>query len=67
MSLTTTEAEWVALREQFVYGHPPRLIQARHPALFSDVTMVYTTIRNLCDRLRRHKQLARIYAERLAA
>jgi DNA-directed RNA polymerase specialized sigma24 family protein len=65
MSLTTTEAERVALRERFVYGHPPRVIQARHPALFSDVTVVYTTIRNLCERLRRHKEIARIYAERL--
>jgi DNA-directed RNA polymerase specialized sigma24 family protein len=65
MSLTTTEAERVALRERFVYGHAPRAIQARHPALFSDVTVVYTAIRNLCDRLRRHKQLAEFYAEYL--
>jgi hypothetical protein len=49
-----------------MYGQPPRLIQARHPLLFSDVTVVYTTIRNLLNRLRRHKELARIYAKRLA-
>lgn len=66
MSLTTTEAERVVLHERFVYGYPPRIILARHPALFSDATAVYTVIRNLCDRLRRHKELARIYTEQLA-
>jgi hypothetical protein len=66
MSLTTTEAERVVLRERFVYGLPRRVVQARHPALFSDVTVVDTAIGNLCDRLRRHKEFARIYTEDLA-
>jgi len=61
MSLTTSEAERVVLRERFLYDYPPRIVQARYPALFSDVTVVYTAIRNLCDRLRRHKEFARMY------
>ena len=67
MSLTTTEAERVALCERFVYDLPPRLIQARHPALFSDVTVVYMAICNLYDRLRRHRELAPAYADHLIA
>jgi DNA-directed RNA polymerase specialized sigma24 family protein len=67
MSLATTEAEQVVLRERFVLNLPPRIILARHPALFSDVNAIYTVLRNLRDRLRRHKELARLCTEHLAA
>jgi hypothetical protein len=62
-SQATTEAERVALYERFVLDLRPRSIQARHPALFSDVMVVYTVIRNVCARLRRHKGLRQLYAE----
>jgi DNA-directed RNA polymerase specialized sigma24 family protein len=62
-SLLKTEAERVVLYERFVLDLPPRIIQSRHPALFPEVTMVYATVHNLCDRLRRHKPLAQCYAE----
>jgi hypothetical protein len=62
-SLAATEAERVALYERFVLDLRPQRIQARHPALFSDVIAVYAIIRNLCARLRRHKHLRQLYAE----
>jgi hypothetical protein len=65
--LAVSEAERVALVERYVLDLPPRKIQARHPALFADVSVVYTSIRNLCDRLRRNQDLRRLYAERCAA
>ena len=65
-SLTRTEAERVVLYERFVLDLAPRIILKRHSALFQDIAAVYAAIRNLCDRLRRHKQLARTYAEYLA-
>jgi DNA-directed RNA polymerase specialized sigma24 family protein len=66
MNLTASEAERVALRERFVYDLPPRIILARHPALFQDINVVYTTIRNLCDRFQRNRGLSRRYTEHLA-
>jgi DNA-directed RNA polymerase specialized sigma24 family protein len=62
-SLTRTEAERVVLYERFVLDHAPRIILRRHPALFQNIAAVYAAIRNLCDRLRRHKQLAQSYAD----
>jgi len=62
-SLIRTEAERVVLYERFVLDLPPRIIQSRHPTLFPEVTMVYATVHNLCDRLRRHKPLAQYYVE----
>jgi DNA-directed RNA polymerase specialized sigma24 family protein len=67
MNLTASEAERVALRERFVYDLPPRIILARHPALFPDINVVYTTIRNLCERFQRNRELSQHYAEHLAA
>jgi len=64
--LVTSETERVALVERFVLDLPPREIQARHPALFTDVSMVYKALRNLCVRLRRNPELQRLYAERYA-
>jgi len=52
--LMKTEEERVALVERFVLDLPPRIIQARHPALFADTTAVYRAVRTICDRLRRH-------------
>lgn len=65
VNMTTTEAERVALRERFVYDLPPRIILARHPALFPNITVVYTTIRNLCSRIQRNRELTQHYAEHL--
>jgi DNA-directed RNA polymerase specialized sigma24 family protein len=61
--LVTNETERVALIERFVLDLPPRDIQARHPVLFADVKVVYASIRNLCQRLRRNQDLRRYYAE----
>lgn len=61
--LVASEAERIALVERFVLDLPPRDIQARHPALFADVTVVYASIRNLCERLRRNQDLRRYYGE----
>jgi hypothetical protein len=57
LGLAVTPAERVALVETFAYGLPPRAIQARHPHIFPDVAAVYTTKRNLFDRLRRNHEL----------
>jgi DNA-directed RNA polymerase specialized sigma24 family protein len=62
--LITSEAERVVVVERFVFDLPPRAIQARHPALFPDVSVVYASIRNLCERLRRNQDFRRYYAER---
>jgi hypothetical protein len=66
-SLVATEAEQVVLVERFVFDLPPRVIQDRHPQLFPDMMKIYVAIRNLRERLRRHKDLQRLYAEHLAA
>jgi DNA-directed RNA polymerase specialized sigma24 family protein len=66
-SLINTERERVAVYERFVLDLPPRTIYARHKQLFPDIQAVYAAIRNLCERLRRHKRLTELYAERLAA
>jgi DNA-directed RNA polymerase specialized sigma24 family protein len=60
-------AERVALRERYVFGLQPRRIQARHPELFADVRVVYTALRNLSERLRRHKGLRGLYDDQLDA
>ncbi|HEU5097794.1 MAG TPA: hypothetical protein VFU22_02035 [Roseiflexaceae bacterium] len=53
----STPPERVTLIESYIYGLPPRAIQARHPKLFPDVTSVYTTKRNLFSRLQRNRDL----------
>jgi hypothetical protein len=65
--LVTAEGERVVLVERFILNLPPRVITARHPALFPDVSIVYAAIRNLRDRLRRNHDLQRYYAEQRAA
>jgi DNA-directed RNA polymerase specialized sigma24 family protein len=55
--LMKTDAERLVLYERFVLDLPPRIIQARHPVIFPEVSIVYATLRNLCDRLRRHTAL----------
>jgi DNA-directed RNA polymerase specialized sigma24 family protein len=66
-SLVAGEAERVVLLERYVLDLPPRVIQARHPALFPEVRKIYETIRNICDRLRRNQDVRRAYAEHIAA
>jgi DNA-directed RNA polymerase specialized sigma24 family protein len=65
--LVTSENDRTVLIERFVLDLPPRVIKARHPALFADVSVVYASIRNLCDRLQRNRDLQRMYAERRMA
>jgi DNA-directed RNA polymerase specialized sigma24 family protein len=60
-SLITTEQERVALVERYVLDLPPRIILARHSALFSDVTAIYSVVRNLCCRLERHRELRQLW------
>jgi hypothetical protein len=66
LDIVESEAERIILVERFVLDLPPRTIQARHPALFSDMEKIYLAIRNLRDRLRRHKGLSQRYAGSLA-
>ena len=63
--LVVNEADRITLVERFVFDLPPRTIQARHPALFADVSAVYTSIRKLRTRLRHNKDLQQLYAEHL--
>jgi DNA-directed RNA polymerase specialized sigma24 family protein len=63
-ALVKSEAERVAVVERFVLDLPPRAIQARHPALFADVSEVYTSIRRLCERLRRNPDLRHYNGDR---
>jgi len=60
IGLANTPSDRITLIESCVYGLPPRAIQARHPVLFPDVASVYTTKRNLFDRLQRNQDLLRL-------
>jgi DNA-directed RNA polymerase specialized sigma24 family protein len=55
-----TPAEQIALIESCVYGLPPRAIHARHPDRFPTVDSVYTTKRNLFNRLQRNPDVLRL-------
>jgi DNA-directed RNA polymerase specialized sigma24 family protein len=57
------EQERVVLRETFLYDLPPRAILRRHPDLFADAHAIYTTKRNLFDRLQRSTELRQMYQE----
>src|SRR4029079_8368422 len=48
-----SEQERVVLRETFVNDLTPRAILRRYPDLFADAHAIYTTTRNLFDRLQR--------------
>jgi hypothetical protein len=67
LDIVESEAERMVLIERFVLDLPPRAIQARHPSLFADVGRIYLAIRNLRERLRRHKGLSQLYTDALAA
>ena len=60
IGLATTPCDRITLIESCIYGLPPRAIQARHPMLFPDVESVYTTKRNLFNRLQRNQELLRL-------
>jgi hypothetical protein len=62
-SLITTEQERVVLVERYVLDLPPRIILARHPALFTDITAIYSVVRNLCCRLARHGELRQLWED----
>src|ERR1043165_1862408 len=55
-----SEQERVVLRETFLYDLPPRAILRRHPELFADAHAIYTTKRNLFDRLQRCSELRQV-------
>jgi hypothetical protein len=61
------EQERITLIESFLYILPPRAIFERHPGLFADAGEIYTTKRNLLDRLKRCPEMRRLYQERNAA
>jgi DNA-directed RNA polymerase specialized sigma24 family protein len=63
IGLAATEAERIVVVESFVYGRPPRDIQARHPQLFPDVAAVYGAKRNLFARLQRNREMQRLREE----
>jgi DNA-directed RNA polymerase specialized sigma24 family protein len=65
--VATSQQERVVLIETFVYDLPPRAILTRHPDLFADPTEIYTTKRNLYDRLKRCPELRELYHEWLEA
>ena len=56
-----TEPEHVIIEESFVHGLPPRAILARYPRLFANVTEVYSTKRNIFERLQRCDDLRQLY------
>ena len=60
IGLAHTPSDRIALIESCVYGLPPRAIQARHPDLFASVASVYTTKRNLFNRLQRNADVLRL-------
>jgi DNA-directed RNA polymerase specialized sigma24 family protein len=60
IALANTPSDRITLIESCIYGLPPRAIQARHPVLFPNVASVYTTKRNLFNRLQRNQDLLRL-------
>jgi DNA-directed RNA polymerase specialized sigma24 family protein len=64
--LITTEQERVVLVERYVLDLPPRIILARHPTLFADITAIYSVVRNLCCRLARHPELRQLWEDAVA-
>jgi DNA-directed RNA polymerase specialized sigma24 family protein len=67
LGLLRTRAERVVLIESFAYCLPPRAIQARHPELFPDVAAIYSTKRNLLERLQGSNALKQLYEEFISA
>ena len=63
--LIITEQEHVVLVERYVLDLPPRLILARHPTLFADVTAIYSAVRNICCRLRHQRDVRQLWEEQI--
>lgn len=61
--LLKSDEERLVVYERFVLDLPPRQIQERHPDRFPEVGLIYTTQRNLCDRLRRNETLRELALE----
>ena len=62
-AVAQTEQERVVLIETYVYDLPPRAILVRYPGLFADATEVYTTKRNMLDRLKRSPEMRQLYQD----
>jgi DNA-directed RNA polymerase specialized sigma24 family protein len=67
IALVDTPTERIVLVESLVYGLPPRTIRARHPQLFSGIAAVYSTKRNLFNRLQRSPDVLQLREEFSAA
>jgi DNA-directed RNA polymerase specialized sigma24 family protein len=63
LALTDSPEERVTLLESFVYGLPPRAILERHRQLFPNIAAVYSTKRNLLQRLERNSDIQRLREE----
>ena len=62
-SVLRNEAEEVVMTLSWMYGLPPRQIQARHPELFATVQQVYQIKRNLLYRLARDPEVQRFFGK----
>jgi DNA-directed RNA polymerase specialized sigma24 family protein len=64
-SFIETEQEHVILTENIMHELPPRAILTRYPELFPNIAAVYSTKRNLFDRLRRNPDVQRLLESNL--
>lgn len=62
MSLTKNPEEKIVAEETFLYDLKPREIQSRHSDIFSTVSQVSRVKENLMARLRRDKEISRIFS-----
>ena len=58
-----TAQQQCVLSSSYVYCLSPQAILERHPDLFADATEIYTTKRNLLNRLKHCPELWRFYQE----
>lgn len=64
--LITNQQERTILIESYVFDLPPRAIWARHTDLFPDIADVYSTKRNLLNRLQRSRALQELCQDIIA-
>jgi hypothetical protein len=61
--LVVGERERVVVTESYLLDLPPRAILQRHPELFADIDVVYSTKRNLLARLKGNRALRELFEE----
>lgn len=64
--MAETMQERTVMFESFVLELPPRVILARHPDLFTEVSNIYFAKRNLLARLQRNPDLQQMHEDLLA-